>query len=44
MEGLERTVALLRDAIWTEPSASLSWLVDPPTLTTQEQQGVGAPS
>jgi len=44
MEGLERTVALLRDAIWTEPSASLSWLVDPPTLTTLEQQGVGAPS
>jgi len=36
MEGLERTVALLRDAIWTEPSAALEWLTDPPTLTTLE--------
>jgi sugar phosphate isomerase/epimerase len=39
MEGLERTVKLLRDALWSEPSASLSWLTDPPNLTTLELQG-----
>ncbi len=38
MEGLERTVALLRDALWGEPSASLAWLTDPPNLTTLERQ------
>jgi len=37
-EALERTVKFLRDAIWTEPSASLSWLVDPPSLTTLERE------
>ena len=38
LEGLQRTVRLLRDALWHEPSASLSWLTDPPTLTTLEKQ------
>lgn len=36
MEGLRRTVSLLRDALWSEPSASLSWLTDPPNLTKLE--------
>lgn len=38
MEGLERTVKFLREAIWSEPSASLAWLVDPPNLTTLEHE------
>ena len=42
MEGLERTVSVLREAIWTEPSASLSWLTDPPNLTTLERDGADA--
>jgi sugar phosphate isomerase/epimerase len=37
-EGLTRAVEILRGALWQEPSASLSWLTDPPTLTTLEQQ------
>jgi sugar phosphate isomerase/epimerase len=37
MEGLERTVKLLREALWHDPSAALSWLTDPPTLTTLER-------
>jgi sugar phosphate isomerase/epimerase len=36
--GLERSVEILRSALWSEPSASLSWLTDPPTLTTIEKQ------
>jgi sugar phosphate isomerase/epimerase len=38
LQGLQRTVTLLRDAIWTEPSASLSWLTDPPNLTSIERR------
>ena len=38
MEGLERSVEILRSALWSEPSASLSWLTDPPALTTIEKQ------
>jgi sugar phosphate isomerase/epimerase len=41
MEGLERTVEILRSALWHEPSASLSWLTDPPALTTIEKQRAG---
>ncbi len=37
MEGLERTVKLLRESLWHEPSAALSWLTDPPHLTTIEK-------
>jgi hypothetical protein len=38
MGALERTVKLLRDALWHEPSAELSWLTDPPALTTIERE------
>jgi sugar phosphate isomerase/epimerase len=38
LEGVGRAVEILRAALWHEPSASLSWLTDPPTLTTLEQQ------
>ena len=41
MEGLARTVEILRGALWHEPSASLSWLTDPPTLTSIEKQRSG---
>jgi sugar phosphate isomerase/epimerase len=41
MEGLERTVELLRSALWSEPSAALSWLTDPPTLSGLEQARAG---
>ena len=41
MEGLERTVEILRGALWHEASASLSWLTDPPALTTIEKQRGG---
>jgi sugar phosphate isomerase/epimerase len=41
MEGLQRTVEVLRSALWHEPSASLSWLTDPPTLTTLERERAG---
>lgn len=40
-EGLERTVEILRSCLWHEPSASLSWLTDPPTLTTIEKSRTG---
>ena len=41
MEGLSHTVEILRGALWHEPSASLSWLTDPPTLTSIEKQRSG---
>jgi sugar phosphate isomerase/epimerase len=41
-EGLERSVEILRAAMWSTPSASLSWLTDPPTLTTLEKQRAGS--
>jgi sugar phosphate isomerase/epimerase len=41
MEALERTVKLLREALWHEPSAELSWLTDPPALTTLERERSG---